>query len=156
MGNELGAVSRRLAQNIATLRKRRGMSQDALAQLARIPRSTITHLESGGGNPSLGNLTRVAAALQISIEELIAEPRSDVKLVKAADVRAVKRSQGAALVLKLLPDPIPGMEIDRMELVPGGRLGGIPHVSGTKEYLTCIQGELTVHIGATVCAAQLG
>jgi quercetin dioxygenase-like cupin family protein len=34
------------------------------------------------------------------------------------------------------------MEIDRMELPPGARMNGIPHVSGTTEYLTCERGEI--------------
>ena len=43
---------------------------------------------------------------------------------------------------KLLPDPIPGMEIDRMELQPGGRMTGIPHTPGTHEYLMCESGSI--------------
>ena len=43
---------------------------------------------------------------------------------------------------KLLPDPVPGMEIDRIELPAGGRLVGVPHTAGTREYLTCEKGAL--------------
>ena len=50
------------------------------------------------------------------------------------------------MVFKLLPDPIPGMEIDRMEIESGSRMGGIPHVAGTKEYLTVVQGEITLQV----------
>lgn len=45
---------------------------------------------------------------------------------------------------KLLPDSIPGMEIDRIELPPKGRMVGIPHTPGTREYLTCESGQLVV------------
>lgn len=58
----------------------------------------------------------------------------------------MKRSQGAAMVYKLLPDPIPGMEIDRIEIEKKGKLGGISHSAGTKEYLTCIQGTIVVTV----------
>ena len=37
----------------------------------------MTHIESGSGNPSLHNLIKVAAALQVSIEELLTRPRTD-------------------------------------------------------------------------------
>ena len=155
MENPWADVPRRLAANIENLRTRRGMSQGALARLAGIPRSTLTHLESGAGNPSLSNLARVAAALQVSIEELIASPRPAVKLIKAKDIPTVRRSQGMALVHKL-SDPIPGMEIDRLELTPGGRMGGVPHVTGTKEYLTCISGRITVQVGGETHALSQG
>ncbi len=146
MDHWLETVSENLASNIISLRAKRGLSQLALSKLARVPRSTVAHLESGSGNPSLSNLARVSAALQIGLEELLARPRPSCQLLKAKDVRSIKRSQGAATVFKLLPDPIPGMEMDRIEIAPGARLGGIPHSAGTKEYLTCLKGRIAVSV----------
>ena len=45
---------------------------------------------------------------------------------------------------KLLPDPLPGMEFDRMELPPGARLTGVPHTPGTREYLVCESGSMAL------------
>jgi quercetin dioxygenase-like cupin family protein len=146
MDHWLEGISENLASNISTLRAKRRLSQLALAKLAQVPRSTIAHLESGSGNPSLSNLARISVALQVGLEELLARPRPQCQLTKAKDVRSIKRSQGAATVFKLLPDPLPGMEIDRIEIERGGRLGGIPHTAGTKEYLTCVQGGITVTV----------
>lgn len=38
------------------------------------------------------------------------------------------------------------MEIDRIEIERGGKLGGIPHTAGTKEYLTCVKGVIRVSV----------
>src|SRR4051794_33261155 len=119
MANVLESLPAYLARNIQSLREKRRITQSALAALAGIPRSTVTHIESGEGNPSLSNLTRIADALQVSIEELLAPPRSGTRLVKASEVPARRRGAGPVTVFKLLPDAIPGMEIDRMELEPG-------------------------------------
>lgn len=146
MANAPAKIAENLAQNIVSLRQKRSLTQGALAKVAGVPRSTVTHLESGSGNPSLSNLMKVASALQVTIEELLATPRSRCKLVRGDELKIVKRAQGNVTVFKLLPDPIPGMEIDRMEIEAGGRMGGIPHVPGTKEYLTVIQGEVTVTV----------
>jgi transcriptional regulator with XRE-family HTH domain len=146
MANGLDEISKYLSLNMTALRRKRGLTQTALARLARVPRSTLTHLESGAGNPSLMNLARISAALQVSIEELLARPRANCKLIRADELPKQIRSQGAGVIYKLLPDPIPGMEIDRMEINPGGRVGGIPHVGGTKEYFTVIRGEITIHV----------
>ena len=146
MDHWLEQIAQNLASNLNSLRLKSGMTQLALAKLAQIPRSTIAHLESGSGNPSLANLVRISAALQVGLEELLNQPRPQCKLIKAKDVRSVKRSSGIATVFKLLPDPLPGMEIDRIEIEKNGRLGGIPHTAGTQEYLTCIRGSITVSV----------
>ena len=146
MDNVLEVVSKNLAANIAALRQKRSLTQDALAKIAEIPRSTLTHLESGDGNPELRNLVKVAAALQITVEELLAKPRASCTLTKAADMLPSKRSRGAALLFNLLPDPIPGLQIERLEIEVGSTMIGIPHSAGTKEYLTCLQSEVTVSV----------
>jgi transcriptional regulator with XRE-family HTH domain len=135
-------VPSRLAANIAQLREVRGLTQQQMAKVAGVPRATWAHLESGEANPTLAVLNRAAAALQVSIEELIRAPRPAVKHFPARAVPV--RMRGDVAVRKLLPDPIPGMEIDRMELPPGAKLVGIPHVPGTTEYLTCERGSLVL------------
>jgi transcriptional regulator with XRE-family HTH domain len=133
-------VAARLANNVAQLRETRGVTQEQMAKLAGVPRATWAHLESGHANPTLAVLNRAAGALQVTIEELIRAPRSAVKRYPATVLPT--RTRGTVTIRKLLPDPIPGMEIDRMELPPGARMNGVPHVSGTTEYLTCDRGEI--------------
>lgn len=109
-------------------------------ELSGVPRPTWASLESGAANPTLAVLSRVAGALQVSIEELVGAPRTAARLVRAAAVRERKR-QGAVL-RPLLPEAIPGLDISRMELEPGGRVVGVPHTPGTREYLTCERGHI--------------
>ena len=54
--------------------------------------------------------------------------------------------QGYVTLRKLLPDPIPGVVIDRMEIPAGGRIPGVPHMPGTREYLTCESGEIQLAV----------
>lgn len=142
MANTGSEISVHLGKNVEQLRKKRGLSQAQLATLAGVPRSTVTYIESGQGNPSLTNLVKISGAVQISIEELLTRPRSPVKLIRAANIPAHKKSNGNANLLKLLPDPIPGMEIDRIEMRPDSRMGGTPHTQNTKEYLICCKGQV--------------
>jgi transcriptional regulator with XRE-family HTH domain len=129
-----------LSANVKRLREARGLSQQQMARLAELPRPTWASLESGDANPTLAVLTRAAAALQVSIEELIGPPRTAARLFAAGDVKA-RRRQGATL-RPLLPETIPGLDISRMELRPGGHMSGIPHTAGTREYLTCERGRI--------------
>lgn len=118
-----------------------------MAELAGVPRATWAHLESGTGNPTLAVLQRVASALSVSFEELLARPRASARHHKR-DTLAV-RQRGGATIRRLLPDPLPGLELERMELPPRVRLTGVPHTPGTREYLTCERGRVELVAGAS-------
>src|SRR5579864_7829384 len=147
-------VATRLGRNVRLLREGRGLTQAQMAKLARIPRATWANLESGVANPTLGVMDRVARAFQVTIEELIAAPRSEARLYPRAALPVKER--GGALVRKLLPDPIPGMEIDRLELPSGARMMGIPHTPGTREYLTCESGSIVLVASGEVYTLEAG
>ncbi len=48
----------RLGQNVRQLREARGLTQEQVARLAKLPRATWSHVESGAGNPTLAVLAR--------------------------------------------------------------------------------------------------
>lgn len=133
-------LASRLARNVKQLREARGLTQQQLAKLAGVPRATWAHLESGEANPTLAVLHRAALALQVTLEELLSTPHAACRLYPKGSLPV--RTPGQVTVRKLLPDPIPGMEIDRLAIPPGGRMVGVPHTPGTREYLTCEAGEM--------------
>jgi transcriptional regulator with XRE-family HTH domain len=134
----------RLGRNVRQLREARGLTQEQIARLAGIPRATWSHVESGSGNPTLSVLHRLARALQVPLEELTAAPRASGRLYPRDGLPA--RRQGDGTVRKLLPDAIPGMLIDRMEIPAGGRIPGVPHMPGTREYLTLESGQMVLAV----------
>lgn len=136
------ALAELLGRNLRQLRESRDRTQAELATLAGIPRATWANLESGNGNPTLAVLRRVADALQVTIEELIAQPRAACQFYPHGSLP--ERLRGTATVRKLLPDAIPGMEIDRMELPGRATLVGVPHTPGTREYFICETGVVQV------------
>ena len=137
-------LSGRLAGNIRQLREARGLTQEQMARLSGIPRATWGHLESGSANPTLSVLHKVALALQVPLEELTSSPRAACRYYPAASLPT--RKQGDVVLKKLLPDAVPGMLIDRMELPGGGRMTGVPHMPGTREYLTCEAGTIDLAV----------
>ena len=137
-------VSENISKNIKQLREIRGVSQEQLAKVSGISRPTWSNLESGSANPTIHILLRVAATLQISLEELIGPPRETCQFYPADTILVQKR--GDSFIRKLLPHHLPGMDFDRMEISPGARIAGIPHKTGTKEYLTCEQGAIDLTV----------
>jgi len=140
----MSELSKRLAGNVHQLREARGLTQEQMSKLAGIPRATWSHLESGSGNPTLSVLHKVAGALQVPLEELISIPRAACQFYRRASLPT--QTRGEVLLRKLLPDAVPGMEIDRMELPPRARMTGVPHTPGTREYLTCETGEIALAV----------
>ena len=138
-------INKNLADNIRRLREARNLSQQQIAKLSGIPRPTWASLETGSANPTLAVLSKAASALNISIEELVGPPRSEFKFIPAAKVRERKR-QGAR-VRPLVAETIAGLEITRTELEAGGRMIGVPHKQGTREYLTCERGQVELVAG---------
>jgi transcriptional regulator with XRE-family HTH domain len=139
------STSVHLGRNIQTLREARGRTQQQIARIAGIPRATWANLESGGANPTLAVLIKVAQALQVRLEELIEPPRRTGRLYRVAELPW--REKSSVVVRKLLPETIPGLEIERMELPPRAAMGGVPHKLGTREYLTCERGQIELSAG---------
>ena len=138
-------VSTNLGSNVRNLRLARALTQGQLSKLAGVPRATWANLESGASNPTISVLVKVSAALQVSVEELISPPKASCRLFPRDALPT--RTRGNVRVRKLLPDPIPGLEIERLELPPRARMAGVPHRAGTREYLTCESGEIVLTAG---------
>jgi XRE family transcriptional regulator, regulator of sulfur utilization len=138
------AIAQHLGSNVRKLRESRGLTQQQMAKLAGVPRPTWANLESGQANPTLAVLARVADALQVRLEELIEPPRAHAKHYGVSSLSTRKR--GNVTIRKLLPETLPGLEIERMELPPSGQMAGIPHTPGTREYLTCEHGEIDLTV----------
>jgi transcriptional regulator with XRE-family HTH domain len=149
-------ASEYLAANVRNLRRKQNMSQEQLALRAGMPRSTVTNIESGGANPSLANLALLSTALGVGLEEILSRPRSECQLLEAADVPVRSRSHGAVSVRKLLPERVRGLELDRLEIAPGASMAGTPHITGTKEYLYCLAGEVTVLVAGEAFVVDAG
>jgi XRE family transcriptional regulator, regulator of sulfur utilization len=138
-------VASHLARNLASLRHARGLTQATLAKAAGVPRSTIANLESGEGNPSLAVLVKVATELRVPIDELLTSPRGKVR--KWSDAELPSSSHGRGVTQRpLVPEPVPEEMLVRMQFAPGAVMAGTPHLPGTREYFSCLEGAVTIFV----------
>lgn len=148
-------IASHLARNLVSLRHARSLTQDALAKAAAVPRSTIANLESGEGNPSLAVLVKVAGALGVPIDELLASPRAMVRRWPADEVASRTKGRGVSL-RPLVPEPVPDEMMDVMDFEPGAVMGGTPHLPGTREFFTCLDGRVHVMVAGERYALGAG
>ena len=63
------------AENLRTLRRKRGSSQEHLAELANLHRTYVGSVERAERNVSIDNMGRLAAALGVPLATLLQEAR---------------------------------------------------------------------------------
>jgi transcriptional regulator with XRE-family HTH domain len=68
-----GDLQRRLGRNLRTLRKAKGLSQEAFADSLRIHRTYMGGLERGERNITLKTVERIAGALGVDPSDLLAD-----------------------------------------------------------------------------------
>jgi XRE family transcriptional regulator, regulator of sulfur utilization len=143
--NDTQRTGAHLARNLISLRHARTLTQEALASSAALPRSTIANLESGEANPSLAVLVKVAGALGVPIDELLAAPRTKVRKWPAIDVGSRQRGRGVT-ERPLVPEGVPDEISNVMDFAPGAVMGGTPHLPGTREFFTCLDGRVVIFV----------
>ena len=134
-----------LARNLVSLRHVRGVTQQALAATAGVPRSTVSNLESGEGNPSLTVLIKIARALGAPIDELLSPPHAKVRRWSVGDLASRNRGRGVA-IRPLVPEPVPDEIMEVMDFAPGAVMAGTPHLPGTREFFSCLDGRVTIFV----------
>lgn len=154
MNTPIADASRNLSRNVISLRKKRSLTQSRLAELSGATRASIALIESGSSNPTMEVLLKLSRALQVSMDELFSTPRADCALIKAADVPTVNRK--GLIVRKILPEKEGPAHIDEMVLEPGAGFAGTPHVEGTREYFTCIEGQFSIAVMGQVYVVKAG
>lgn len=138
-------VASHLARNLIALRQVRGLTQETLAKSAGVPRSTIANLESGQGNPSLAVLLKVSSSLAVPLDELLASPRAKTRRWSRKEIAEQAAGKGVTL-RSLIPERIPDELLNVMEFAPGATMRGSPHLPGTREYFTCLAGEIVIFV----------
>ena len=68
-----------ICENIQILRKKQHLTQEALAELVGVTRQTIAKWESGESVPDLLLAGQLAAALDVTLDELVEAPREELE-----------------------------------------------------------------------------
>ena len=66
-----------ICENIQILRKKRNLTQEALAEAVGVTRQTIAKWESGESAPDLPLAGKLASALDVTLDELVEAPREE-------------------------------------------------------------------------------
>lgn len=138
-----------LGATVKAARKRLDLSIAELAQRAGVSLGLVSQLERGMGNPSLGTLSKIAAALGLTISQLLEEPASDLAVVRAASIYAIppEPTLSAAEQVQrelLTPRGESTLQLIRSTLPVGFTNEGRPFRHIGTEVVTVLEGRLVV------------
>jgi transcriptional regulator with XRE-family HTH domain len=88
-----------VAGQVRDIRRARHLSQRQLAGRMQVPRTYISKIENGKAIPTLGSLTRLAAALEVGMCQLVRDARS----CREEEVAAILADPFLAEIAALLP-----------------------------------------------------
>ena len=138
------ADARHLGQRIRELRVRRNWTQDALAERAGVSKAMLSKVERGENNPTLVVAAKIAAALGLTMSQLIGadERRRALRLPKEQRVSFLDPATG--IERRLFP-AFGSSAIDIVQIVvPAGASSGdlAPHLMPVEYYLLVEQGSV--------------
>lgn len=109
----------------------------------------LSQVETGKTTPTIAVLWKIATGFGVPFAELIREesPR-DVVVVRAGQTPAITSSDRKFRSTPLVPaNAMPGVELYRIVVEPGGSSRSPPHPRGTREILVVERGRLRLVVG---------
>lgn len=147
---------------IKEIRKDKQMTLKILSEKSGVSKAMLSQIESAKVNPTISTVWKIATGLEVEINEL-----TRVVSVKARNFTLTKKNE------IIIPDPLEGekgiqikdltsldavedIEIFIMTFEKGRKLFSEPHFTGTEEFLTLLDGKVTVTAGINVIQMNKG
>lgn len=149
-GFDSEAATRALGLRVRRARTERGQTLLEVSTATGLSVSMLSMLERGKTGISVGSLVAVATALGIAVGDLFETPGVSTATVSTREEqRTITVGEGVTRRL-LLHDKDRGIEMAELELPPGSHTGSEPVRHDGNEYLTVVEGVLTVEINGSV------
>jgi len=138
-----------LSERIGARRRERRLSLDRLAAVADVSKGALVQIENGDANPSIATLCKLAAALGVSVADLVqVSGQHPAEVLPATAPRLLWRGPKGGTATLLIGSPGPDMlELWTWELRPGERYEAQAHPSGTQELIHVVSGALALAFG---------
>jgi DNA-binding XRE family transcriptional regulator/mannose-6-phosphate isomerase-like protein (cupin superfamily) len=144
---------------ILRLRRARGYTLDDFAARSGISKSMLSQIERDRTNPTVGTLWRIADALEVGINSLLApaQPADAVAVHPGYSMPAFSSADGRMHWRVLGPVGLAGrFEWYELRADPHSETASEPHEAGAIEHLTVLDGELAVTSGEHACRVAAG
>ncbi len=136
-----------VSEGIKQLRSFHNLTQTELADMAGIPRATLSNMEKENSNPTITVIVKVAKALGVPVEDLITDHSSAfVTDIKRKDMPVSRQDDGKYISTRISPENMPYLQVNDINILPGCNTRGKPHPDGSHELFFCLEGTASLKI----------
>ncbi|WP_313698501.1 helix-turn-helix domain-containing protein [Pantoea sp.] len=157
-GADVASVNQAVSDSIKSWRKSQKLSLDELSRRAGVSKGMLVEIEKGAANPSIAILCKVAAALGVSVADIVNVSHApDAWLIETSDMPVLWQGEQGGSAQLLAGTRGPDMiELWRWQMFAGEVFSSTGHSSGTLELLHVEQGTLALTLGERNLVVQQG
>lgn len=139
-------ITNLVGTRIRSIRAKRNLTQQQLADQAKIPRATLASVEQDDANPSLAVVHKISLALDVTIDQLIVEQHQRVQAILHNKMPNTESGDGNYSATTISPSDTGYFLQLKFHLKAGANYEGKPHPPGSEEFLHILQGEVTLEV----------
>lgn len=136
-----------LGKRIRSLRFRRGLTVQQLAEASGLSKGFISQVENDRTSPSLATLRDLARALDTSVAYLVVEDEQAPFVVRGASRPRIQHEGSDARLEVLSMQPRRNLELTMAELPAGARVPNGRGAPRGEQCVVCLEGRVTVICG---------
>lgn len=157
-GADVASVNQAVSDSIKSWRKSQKLSLDELSRRAGVSKGMLVEIEKGAANPSIAILCKVAAALGVSVADIVNVSHApDAWLIENSEMPVLWQGEQGGSAQLLAGTRGPDMiELWRWQMFAGEVFSSTGHSSGTLELLHVEQGTLALTVGEQSLVVQQG
>lgn len=157
-GADVSSVNQAVSDSIKNWRKHQKLSLDELSRRAGVSKGMLVEIEKGDANPSIAILCRIAAALGVSVADIVNVTHAPAAWLidKSAMPTLWSGEQGGSAQLLAGTRGPDMIELWRWQMFAGERFSSDGHPAGTLELLHVEQGTLALTVGDQTLVVQPG
>ncbi|WP_418163239.1 helix-turn-helix domain-containing protein [Pantoea vagans] len=157
-GADVATVSQAVSDRIKSWRKSQKLSLDELSRRAGVSKGMLVEIEKGAANPSIAILCKIAAALGVSVADIVSISHApDAWLIENSEMPVLWQGEQGGSAQLLAGTRGPDMiELWRWQMFAGEAFSSTGHSSGTLELLHVEQGTLALTVGEQTLVIEQG
>ncbi|MBS6035163.1 MAG: helix-turn-helix transcriptional regulator [Pantoea sp.] len=148
-GADVSSVNQAVSDSIKNWRKSQKLSLDALSRRAGVSKGMLVEIEKGEANPSIAILCKIAAALGVSVADIVNVTHTPAAwLIDHSAIPTLWQGEQGGRAQLLAGTRGPDMiELWRWQMFAGETFRSEGHPAGTLELLHVEQGSLALTVG---------
>jgi len=145
-----------VGNRIRELRAQRKLTQQQLADLAKIPRATLATIEKDESNPSLAAVYKISVALDCTIDDLLETQHNRIEVTPKAQMVKSQSADGVYCATTLSPPSSGTFSQQQFTLLGQSLYKGKPHPPGSEEYLHILEGQVILEVAGNEVQVNAG